>query len=55
MAEIKLPPELAIGEQYGRLTWSIRGIYEGYVGWFDEKPGTMYEVPPSSVHSDILN
>jgi len=54
MSEIKLPKELAIGEQYGRLTWSIRGIYEGYVGWFDENPSTMYEVPVSAVDVDIV-
>jgi hypothetical protein len=35
MQEIKLPPALDVGESYGKLTWSIRGIYEGYVGWYD--------------------
>ncbi|MBX3415836.1 MAG: MBL fold metallo-hydrolase [Pirellulales bacterium] len=54
MREIKLPDELKIGEQYGRLTWSIRGIYEGYVGWFDELPQTMYAAPASSVHADLV-
>ncbi len=42
MREIKLPPELNLGESYGRLTWSIRGIYEGYVGWFDGNVSTMF-------------
>ena len=42
MREITLPPELAVGESYGRLTWSIRGIYEGYVGWFDGNVSTMF-------------
>ena len=32
MSEIKLPAALEVGESYGKLTWSIRGIYEGYVG-----------------------
>jgi glyoxylase-like metal-dependent hydrolase (beta-lactamase superfamily II) len=27
MHEIKLPPELVVGEGYGNLIWSIRGIY----------------------------
>lgn len=53
MREIKLPPELNVGESYGRLTWSIRGIYEGYVGWFDMNPVTMYEAPASSVYPDL--
>ena len=42
MREIKLPPELEIGETYGKVAWSVRGIYEGYVGWFDLNPATMY-------------
>jgi len=53
MREIKLPADLDVGEGYGKLTWSIRGIYEGYAGWFDMNPATMYEVPPSSVYPDI--
>jgi alkyl sulfatase BDS1-like metallo-beta-lactamase superfamily hydrolase len=54
MQEIKLPEHLRIGEQYGRLTWSIRGIYEGYVGFFDERIVSMYAVPPSAVHDDLV-
>ena len=48
MNEIKLPANSDVGESYGKLTWSVRGIYEGYVGWFDLNPATMYEVPVSS-------
>lgn len=54
MKEIKLPAALDVGESYGKLTWSIRGIYEGYVGWFDLNPATMYEVPISSVFPDVV-
>ncbi|HLG16827.1 MAG TPA: MBL fold metallo-hydrolase [Blastocatellia bacterium] len=54
MREIKLPRELQVGESYGNLIWSIRGIYEGYVGWFDLKPATMYDVPVSSVYPDVV-
>lgn len=42
MREIKLPPALDIGESYGKISWSVRGIYEGYVGWFDGNPSTMF-------------
>jgi alkyl sulfatase BDS1-like metallo-beta-lactamase superfamily hydrolase len=45
MREVTLPPHLQIGESYGRLTWSIRGIYEGYVGWFDGNVSTMFGTP----------
>ena len=55
MREIELPSRLDVGEGYGKLTWSIRGIYEGYAGWFDLNPATMYEVPPSSPYADLVN
>ncbi len=54
MREIKLPPDLQVGESYGRLTWSIRGIYEGYAGWFDGNPANMYETPASAVLPDLV-
>jgi alkyl sulfatase BDS1-like metallo-beta-lactamase superfamily hydrolase len=54
MREIRLPANLEVGEGYGRLTWSIRGIYEGYAGWFDGNPATMYDTPPSSAFSDLV-
>ena len=47
MREIKLPAELDIGETYGKVSWSVRGIYEGYVGWFDLNPATMYAASPN--------
>jgi len=53
MHEIKLPPELIVGEGYGNLIWSIRGIYEGYAGFFDLRPATMYDVPLSAVYPDL--
>jgi alkyl sulfatase BDS1-like metallo-beta-lactamase superfamily hydrolase len=53
MREIKLPPSLDIGESYGRLTWSIRGIYEGYVGWYDGNPSTMFG-PPRQAYGEMV-
>jgi alkyl sulfatase BDS1-like metallo-beta-lactamase superfamily hydrolase len=54
MREIKLPANLEVGEGYGRLTWSIRGIYEGYAGWFDGDPAAMYEMPVSSAFPGLV-
>jgi alkyl sulfatase BDS1-like metallo-beta-lactamase superfamily hydrolase len=54
MREIKLPPALDVGESYGKLTWSIRGIYEGYAGWFDGNPSTMFETPPRAAYPEIV-
>jgi alkyl sulfatase BDS1-like metallo-beta-lactamase superfamily hydrolase len=54
MNEIRLPEHLNVGEGYGKLSWSVRGIYEGYVGWFDLNPATMYETPVSAVYPDVV-
>jgi alkyl sulfatase BDS1-like metallo-beta-lactamase superfamily hydrolase len=39
VAQIRLPPELAqrehLKELYGRVDWSVRGIYQGLTGWYD--------------------
>lgn len=56
MNEIKLPPEYDfIDQTYGTVKWSVRGIYEGYAGWFDEKPSSMYELPLSSIGGDMIS
>ena len=51
MREIKTPPELALTEEYGKLSWNVRAIWHEYTGWFDPSRGTteLYGVPPSSV------
>lgn len=54
MNEIKLPTALDIGESYGKLSWSVRGIYEGYVGWFDLKPASVYETPVNAVYPELV-
>jgi len=54
MREITLPPELEVPEGYGKVSWSVRGIYEGYMGWFDGNPATMYSTPASAVYPDIV-
>ena len=54
MREIKLPSELNVGEAYGKVDWSIRGIYEGYVGWFDLNPASMYSQPPTVAEPELV-
>jgi alkyl sulfatase BDS1-like metallo-beta-lactamase superfamily hydrolase len=54
MREIKLPADLQIGESYGTVAWTVRGIYDGYAGWFNGDPATMYDQPSSSVYADIV-
>lgn len=54
MQEIELPPQYPQSEIYGNLPWSIRGIYEGYIGWFDGNVSNMYELPARSVYPDVV-
>jgi alkyl sulfatase BDS1-like metallo-beta-lactamase superfamily hydrolase len=56
MAEITLPPELDVGEGYGKVSWSVRAIWEHYAGWFHHRSTTeLYPVPRQSVNADLLD
>lgn len=54
MNTIALPPDLEVGEGYGAVAWTVRGIYEGYLGWFDENPATMYAVSPQTTYRELV-
>ncbi len=46
---IKLPTHLSSPaynrELYGQVDWSVRGIYDANLGWFDGSPEKLYPVP----------
>jgi alkyl sulfatase BDS1-like metallo-beta-lactamase superfamily hydrolase len=54
MQSIRLPPDADMSESFGRVSWSVRGIYDGYAGWYDMNPSTMYDTPPSSIYPDLV-
>jgi alkyl sulfatase BDS1-like metallo-beta-lactamase superfamily hydrolase len=54
VAEISLPKELQISEIYGRVDWSVRGIYLGYAGWFDGNPSTMLGINALKSASELV-
>lgn len=49
---VKLPEKWAalpyLGEFYGTVAWSVRGIYTGYAGWFDGNPTHLNPLPPQA-------
>ncbi|MEN0065198.1 MAG: alkyl sulfatase dimerization domain-containing protein [Myxococcota bacterium] len=49
-ATIRLPPHLAqhpwLKETYGRVDWSVRAIYDGYLGWFDGDASMLRPLAP---------
>ncbi len=54
MREIKLPPALDVGEGYGKISWSVRGIYEGYAGWFGGDPAEMFPQGHDSISPELV-
>ena len=54
MREIKLPPELDVGEGYGKISWSVRGIYDGYAGWFGGDPAEMFPEGRDSISPELV-
>ena len=48
---VKLPENLAklkyLKEYYGRVDWSVRGIYQGAIGWYDGNGANLIPLPSS--------
>ncbi|NNC80582.1 MAG: alkyl/aryl-sulfatase [Acidimicrobiales bacterium] len=49
--EVTLPPELAdnemLGEYYGNISFGVRSIFTGVLGWFDGNPTKMNPLHPA--------
>ncbi len=55
MREIRLAPELEVGQGYGKVAWSARAIWEQYQGWFHGRSTTeLYDVPYWSVSPELV-
>lgn len=54
MQTIKVPQNFGFAQYFGKVEWTIRGIYQEYVGWFDENPASMYSLPASAIYSDLV-
>ncbi|WP_077894566.1 alkyl/aryl-sulfatase [Clostridium felsineum] len=55
---IMLPDNLAglpyLGEYYGTVAWSVRSIYNGYLGWFDGNPTKLNKLPTKEYSLKML-
>jgi alkyl sulfatase BDS1-like metallo-beta-lactamase superfamily hydrolase len=55
---VRLPDDLAglpyLRELYGRVDWSVRGIYRGLTGWYDGRGTGLAPLPPSHRAREIL-
>jgi len=54
MQTINVPQEYEFALYFGKIEWTIRGIYQEYVGWFDENPATMYSESIASIFPDLV-
>jgi glyoxylase-like metal-dependent hydrolase (beta-lactamase superfamily II) len=55
MREVTLPEELKLSQGYGKVDWSVRGLWETYTGWFDFESTTgLYPVPAREVYGDLV-
>jgi alkyl sulfatase BDS1-like metallo-beta-lactamase superfamily hydrolase len=55
MDQVRLPPELEVGEGYGKVSWDVRAIWELYTGWFKHESTTeLYGSPRRSVDADLV-
>ena len=56
LREITVPPEIEVGEGYGKVSWSVRAIWEHYAGWFHHASTTeLYSVPATSINADLID
>lgn len=54
MREITLPPELEVGEGYGKVSWDVRAIWEHYAGWFHHRSTTeLFPLRPDAVQAEL--
>jgi alkyl sulfatase BDS1-like metallo-beta-lactamase superfamily hydrolase len=49
---VQLPEHLAklpyLHEYYGKVAWSVRAIFDGYLGWFDGNATNLHPTPPGA-------
>ena len=56
MREIELPPELRVGQGYGKVAWAVRTFWEEYVGWFKLQSTTeLYPDPAPAALAELVD
>lgn len=55
MRDVRLPPELYVGEGYGKVSWAVRTIWESYMGWFKaQATSELYPTRPRDIYPDLV-
>ena len=54
MRTVQLPPELALSQGHGKVSWNVRSIWEHYSTWFHfESTTELYPLPVRELYADI--
>ncbi len=57
--QVELPPHLAqsryLRQHYGTIAWSVRSIFDGYLGWFSGNPTDLHPLPPVARAKRVAN
>lgn len=54
MAEISLPPDLALTQSHGKISWAVKSLWEYYATWFYfESTTELYPVSVRDVYPDL--
>lgn len=55
MDEVTLPPAIAVGQGYGKISWAVRTLWESYMGWFKaDKTSELYATQVESIYPDLV-
>jgi alkyl sulfatase BDS1-like metallo-beta-lactamase superfamily hydrolase len=56
MRKVELPPELRVGQGYGKVSWGARTIYEAYTGWFQRRStAELYGADPADASAALAS
>ncbi len=53
MRDVRVPDRYEIRPYFGKVEWTVRGIFHEYAGWFDENPASMYGEPAAGIYPDL--
>jgi alkyl sulfatase BDS1-like metallo-beta-lactamase superfamily hydrolase len=55
MDEITLPEHLAVPQNHGKISWTVRGVWEHYADWFHfDATSPLCPISPRSVHAEMV-
>lgn len=56
MRSVALPPELRVGQGYGKVEWAARTIFESYTGWFQRRSSAeLYSADPADASAALAS